>query len=86
MLYVTIIIVTILVVVCIITCNYFNKIYNPALYNFEDDMNAIHIISEGLLNRYEEYKNASEKDSYVFHISEKEFINCIENINNISKL
>ena len=86
MLYVTIIIVAILIIGCIITCSYFNKIYNPSLYNSEDDLNAINIITKQLLDRYEEYENADEKDKYLFRISDIEFIDNIQNINEISRL
>lgn len=86
MLYVTIIVVSILIIGCIITCSYFNKIYNLSFYNSEDDLNAINIITKQLLDRYEEYENADEKDKYLFRISDKEFINNIQNINEISRL
>jgi hypothetical protein len=86
MLYVTIIVVSILIIGCIIACNYLNKVYNPSLYNSEDDLNAINIITKQLLDRYEEYENADEKDKYLFRISDKEFIDNIQNINEISRL
>lgn len=87
MLYATIIVVAILVVGCIITCNYLNHLYDSNLY--ENDyqyakLQDCRVIAEDIIIRLNDYNNAEGEEKYKFHVSDKEIYNAFENIRKIS--
>lgn len=86
MLYVTIIVVAILIVGCIIVCNYLNHRYDSNLYDNDYQYAKLQdckVIVEDIIVRLNDYNNAEEKDKYKFHVSDKEIYNTFENIRRI---
>lgn len=84
MLYVTIIVVAILVVVCILGYKYINDTHNPNLYNTEDNLFSINVIANSMYDRYLKYKEADDKEKYMYRIADDEIISFIENVIHIS--
>lgn len=88
MLYVTIIIVAILIVGCIIVCNYFDKIYDPTLYESdlsnEAKLEDCRIIAENIINKIDIYNEKDEKDKYMYHVSDSEIYSALQNIREIT--
>ena len=87
MLYVTIIVVAVLIVGCIVACNYLNHLYDSNLYENDYQYTKLqdcNIIAEDIIVRLNDYNNAEGEDKYKFHVSDKEIYNAFENIRRIS--
>lgn len=87
MLYITIIIVAILIIGCIITCNYFYHYYNPNMYaqdcSSDVKLQDCLVIVDNILSRIADYNEADEKDKYMYSVSEKEIESAFNNIKDI---
>lgn len=87
MLYVTIIIVAILIIGCIITCNYFHHYYNSNLYqpDYSSDVKLQDclVIVDNILSRLADYDEADDEDKYTYRVSDKEIKNTFNNIKEI---
>ena len=87
MLYITIIVVAILIIGCIITCNYFHHYYNPNLftqdYSSDTKLQDCLVIVDNILYRLDAYDEAEEKDKYKHRVSDEEIRTTFDNIKEI---
>lgn len=87
MLYITIIIVAILIIGCIITCNYFNKIYNSDLYescSTDAKLDDCKIIAKSIIEKLDIYNEKDEKDKYMYRVTSDEIYTAFKNIEKIA--
>lgn len=80
-------IIALIIAITIIICVYLKHNYNPALYaNNTDIIASVRAIARTILDRYNDYHEAEEKDKYAFSVSEKEIIDAFEEIKEITEL
>lgn len=82
---ITIIVCTLLVVICVLLYKYIESTWNPTLYERDDDIYAINCIASRLLSRYKAYELANDKDKYMFNVRADEIVDTLENIIDITK-
>ena len=83
MIYVTIIICTLLIVVCVLGWKYLSKDYTieaaQASY-----LNSISLISGKLLDKYDKWTDAEDADKYKYQPRHEEIMDIIDNIHKLS--